>query len=245
MTGKRQITPSLVDVASSGERLSKLPVTGDRAKPVSSRLAHARTAAIASAHAAADASYEPSVRRAYVTLGLEYVARIATLPFPASVKKAAGAQRLSWSIKATRTEIVMRSDDRCTAGFKSPSCGPGWGLPLHKAFTRAITPDKPSTADITTLIGDCFRQVSRDVEEGAVSRALPGGDDLSTIMQRALWITPNRHGYVVSLAKVVSPVSSGYSIVSGVAEDQYGLINLFPLSDKSRSWAAFGKAPII
>ena len=47
MTGKRQVNPSLVDVASSAERLSKLSVTGDRAKPVSSTLAHARTAAIA------------------------------------------------------------------------------------------------------------------------------------------------------------------------------------------------------
>ena len=65
------------------------------------------------------------------------------------------------------TEILMRSDDRCTAGVKSPSCVPGWDLPLHKAFMRAVTPDKPSTVDMTTLIDDCFRQVSRDVEEGA------------------------------------------------------------------------------
>ena len=28
-------------------------------------------------------------------------------------------------------------------------------------------PDKPSTADMTTLIDEFFRQVSRDVEEGA------------------------------------------------------------------------------
>ena len=32
---------------------------------------------------------------------------------------------------------------------------------------RAITPDTPSTANTTTLIDDIFRQVSRDVEEGA------------------------------------------------------------------------------
>ena len=43
----QQATPSLVDVESSAESLSKLTVTGDRAMPVSSRLAHARTAAIA------------------------------------------------------------------------------------------------------------------------------------------------------------------------------------------------------
>ena len=86
------MTPSLVDVASSADRLSKLSVTGDRAKPVPSRLAQARTAAIATADAAADARHEASVRRAYVTLGLKDVACIATLPFPAPVNKAAGAQ---------------------------------------------------------------------------------------------------------------------------------------------------------
>ena len=44
---------------------------------------------------------------------------------------------------------------------------PGWDLPLHKAIMRAITPDKPSTADMTTLIDEFFRQESRDVEAGA------------------------------------------------------------------------------
>ena len=63
--------------------------------PVSSRLAHARTTAIAATDAAADARHEASVRRAYVTLGLKEVARKATLPFPASVNKAAGAQQLT------------------------------------------------------------------------------------------------------------------------------------------------------
>ena len=171
VTGKRQVTPSLVDVASSAERLSKLSVTGDRAKLVSSRLAHAGTAAIATADAstiatadaAADARHEASVRRAYVTLGLKDVARIATLPFPASVTKAAGAQQLTRSVKAAMTEILMRSDDRCTAGLKSPYV-PGSDLPLHKAFMRAITPDKPSTAVMTILIdefsGRC-RETSR------------------------------------------------------------------------------------
>ena len=52
-------------------------------------------------------------------------------------------------------------------GLKSPSWVPGWDLPLHKAFTRAITPDQPSTADMITLIDDFFQQVSTDVEEGA------------------------------------------------------------------------------
>ena len=68
------------------------------------------------------------------------------------------------------TEILMRCDDRWIAGLKSPLWVPGWDLPLHKAFMRAIIPDKPSTADMTTLIDDCFRHMSRDVEEGVSGR---------------------------------------------------------------------------
>ena len=132
-----------MDVESSAESLSKLAVTGDRAMPVSSRLAHARTAAIAAPDAATDARHEASVRRAYVTLDLKEVARIAALPFPASVDKAAGAQQLTRSVKAAMREILMRSDDRCIAGLKSPLWVPGWDLPLHKAFVRAITPTSP------------------------------------------------------------------------------------------------------
>ena len=114
MTGKRQVTLFLVDVASSAERLSKLSMTGDRAKPVSSTLAHARTAAIATADATADARREASVRRAYVTHGLKDVARISALHFSASVSKAGGAQQLTRSVKAALSEILMRCDDRCT-----------------------------------------------------------------------------------------------------------------------------------
>ena len=106
VAGKSQVTPSLVDVASSAEWLSKLSVTGDRPKPVSSTLAHPRAAAIATAAAVADARHEASVRRAYVTLGLKDVARISTLPFPASVNKAAGAQQLTRSAKAAMSEIL-------------------------------------------------------------------------------------------------------------------------------------------
>ena len=99
VTGKIQFPPSFVEVKSFSERLNKLSLTGDRTKPVSWRLSHARTAAILTADAAVDASHEASVRRAYVTLGLKEVARIATLPFPATVKKAAEAQQLTPSVK--------------------------------------------------------------------------------------------------------------------------------------------------
>ena len=119
------MTSSLVDVASSAERLSKLSVTEERAKPVSSTLPHARASAIATADATA-ARHEASVRRADVTIGLKDVARISALPFPASVNKAAGAQQLTRSVKAAMLEILMRSDDRWTEDLRSPTWVPGW-----------------------------------------------------------------------------------------------------------------------
>ena len=115
------MTPSLVDVASSAKRLSKQFVAWDRAKPVSTTLAHAHAAAIATADAAADTRHEGSVRCAYVTLGLKGVVRIAALPFPASVNKAGGAKQQTRSGKAAMTENRMRSDDRCAVGLKPPS----------------------------------------------------------------------------------------------------------------------------
>ena len=75
-------------------------MSGDRAKPASSTLPDARPSVIATADAAANERYEASVLRAYVTLGLIDVVRIATIPFPASLTKAAGAQLLTRSVKA-------------------------------------------------------------------------------------------------------------------------------------------------
>ena len=52
----------------------------------------------------------------------------------------------------------MRCDDLCTEGLRLPTCVPGWDLPLKKTFVRAIAPDKPTTANTTTLIDDVLRR---------------------------------------------------------------------------------------
>ena len=100
MPGKRQVTPSLVDIASSAERLSKSTATDDRTNPVSSYMARACTSAIATAAATAKATLDNSAKRAYVKLPLKVVARISVLPFPTSLNKSDGAQQL------TRTTMV-------------------------------------------------------------------------------------------------------------------------------------------
>ena len=68
VAGNRQVTPSLVDIASSAERLGKLTVSGDRIKPVSSNLAHECTTKLATAAALAKPKLDGSVMRAYVKL---------------------------------------------------------------------------------------------------------------------------------------------------------------------------------
>ena len=130
VAGQRQVTPSLVDVASSVERPSKLSVTEDRVKPVSSNLARARTSAIATDDTAAEGRYEASVRRACVTIAQKDVARIFALPFPASLNNAEGAQQLTRSVKAVMSDILTRSANRCTEGLRSPTWVPGGDLPL-------------------------------------------------------------------------------------------------------------------
>ena len=85
VAGKRQVTPSLVGIASSAERPSKLTVSGDRTKPVSSDLAGERTSELATAAALAKSTLDDSVRRAFVKLFYKDVSRISVLPFPASL----------------------------------------------------------------------------------------------------------------------------------------------------------------
>ena len=156
VAGNRQVTPSLVDIDSSTERLSKLTVSGDRTKPVSSDLARPRTSAIVTATATAKATLDDPVKRAYVKLRNKDVARISVLPFRTSLNKSDGAQQLTRSVGSARSDILMRCDDRCTEGVRSPTCVPGWDHPLHMAFTCARTPDKPTTPCMTTLIDDFF-----------------------------------------------------------------------------------------
>ena len=65
------------------------------------------------------------------------------------------------------TDILMRCDDRCREGVRAPTRAPGWIHPLHLAFNRAITPDRPMTARMTTLSDGFFGQVSRALDGGA------------------------------------------------------------------------------
>ena len=82
VAGKRQVTPSLVNIAPSAEHLSKLAASGDRTKLVSSYLARERTAELATTAALVKSTLDDSVRRAYVKLSYEDVSRISVRTVP-------------------------------------------------------------------------------------------------------------------------------------------------------------------
>ena len=140
-------------------------MSGDCTKPVSSDLARKRTAELATAAALATSTLDDPVRGAYVKLSYKDVSRISVLPFPASLNKSDGTQQLTCSVRSAMTDILMRCNDRCQEGKRAPTWVPGWIRPLGLAFNRAITPDRPTTARMTTLIDDFFGQVSRALDE--------------------------------------------------------------------------------
>jgi len=79
---------------------------------------------------------------------------------------------------------------------------------------------------------------------GAISRAL-AGESMSAIMQRAYWKNPKTAWRYMRLMEVVAPGAGTEGMVEGVSEDQYRQLNEFPLSEQSRSLAAFGDKPLI
>ena len=124
---KRQVVPSLVEVASSAERLGRLTIADDRAKPVSSNVAHARSAAIKAAAAAAEAKHVSSVKRLYVTTPPKDIDRVSTLPFSSSVNQSEAVQQLIHTIKSYLSSIC---DERNSEGLRSATWISGWEYPL-------------------------------------------------------------------------------------------------------------------
>ena len=177
---KRQVTPSLVDIASSTERLSKLTLSDDRTNPVSSGLARERTVELATVAALAKSALDDSVRRAYDKLPHIDVSRISVLPFPASLNTSDGTQQLTRSVPSAITDILMRCDDCRQEGVRTPTWIPGWIHPIRLVINRGITPDRPTTARMTTLIDYIFRQVSRALDGEA------SGPEALTLLLRLL-----------------------------------------------------------
>ena len=156
VAGNGAVTPSLVNIASSAERLSKLTASGDCTIPVSSDFPLAGSFTIAIATATAKATHDYSVKRAYLRHPNNDLLCMFFLPFPASLNNSDVAQHLTRSVRSAMSYILVRCDDRCTEGVRSNTWVPGWDHPLHMAFKRAGTPDNPTTARLATST-DFFR----------------------------------------------------------------------------------------
>ena len=60
-------------------------------------------------------------------------------------------------------------NERNSEGLRSAAWAPGWECPLQRSFERArcITPNKPTTSPVITLMDKCFGQVARALRDGA------------------------------------------------------------------------------
>ena len=109
-----------------------------------------------------------------------------------------------------------------------------------------------SAAKMSTSLKKCARAAGETQEfslhsfrsVGALTRAL-AGDSLSTVMQRAYWKNPKAAWRYMRLMEVVAPGSEGSGMVEGITEDQYRQLNEFPLSEETRSLAAFSGRPLL
>ena len=61
----------------------------------------------------------------------------------------------------------MMCNDGIDEGLSSTDWIPGWEYPLKKSFARAIAPDKPTTAPLTTFMDYAFGQMSRALAAGS------------------------------------------------------------------------------
>ena len=71
------------------------------------------------------------------------------------------------------------------------------------------------------------------------------GDSTSTNRQRTVWENPRTASGYMRLMEVVCPGTEGDVRVEGISENQYRQINECPMSDVSRSWAAFANNRIL
>ena len=115
-----QVTHSLVDIASSAERLGKRIVSGDSIKPVCLDSSIVCTSANAPATSTAKAALDDSVKLVKFMLLHIDADLISVQSFPGALNKSDGAQKLTRSVKSAMSGILMRCNERCTEAVRSP-----------------------------------------------------------------------------------------------------------------------------
>ena len=158
--------------------------------------------------------------------------RIITCPVRAIEQYNAVGIELGWNMRPGNLfpRISRRPNTGTPIRGKTPISTPD--------MTKALTLHARNAGERPAFIMHSFRS------EGALIRAL-AGEDLPTVMQRALWKKPNTAWRYLRLMEVLIPGSVGNSMVTGLSPEQYREMNGFGLSEQSRHWAAFGNAPMV
>ena len=130
-------------------------------------------------------------------------------------------------------------------------------VPTHNGRGKESTSERVVVSNSTTndrLVQAALSTAARENQDfsmlsfrsgEAVSRAC-AGEDVSTIMQKKpFWKSPKTAWRYMRLAGVLSLGTTRHTKVPGITDEQYTLINEFPLKEHSKSWAAFGNAPMV
>ena len=117
--------------------------------------------------AAAEAKCTSKVKRLYVATPLKHIDHVSTLPFSSSVNQSQAAQQLVRTTNACLSSILRLCDERNSESLRSATGISGWEYPRQQSFERAITPGKPTTSALTTLMDELFEQVARALRNGA------------------------------------------------------------------------------
>ena len=95
-----------------------------------------------------------SVKRLYVIGPLKHIDRVSSLLFPFSVNQSDAVQQIIRTTEFRLSRFLRLRDERNLEGVRSATWIPGWEHPLQPSLGRAITPDKPTTSPLTTLIDE-------------------------------------------------------------------------------------------
>ena len=117
---------------------------------------HARSATIEAAVAAAEAKHASTVKRLYVATPLKYIDHLSALPFSSLVNQSEAAQQLVRTTNSCLSSILRLCDERNSESLRSSTWISGREYPRRRSFERAVTPDKPTTSALTTLMDEPF-----------------------------------------------------------------------------------------
>jgi len=134
-----------------GSDPSLLVAVDDSVRPVSSTIAHTLTASANAAAAAEKAARVTKVQRAYITMPVKHMGKVATMPLSTSLPQADAFSQLIRSVRIVLNDILVYCDDSGTT-IDSDTYVRGWERPLEKRLLDAVSAGKSATSDLSLTI---------------------------------------------------------------------------------------------